>query len=281
MENLGLIFNSCTKAPKALPISNGGIMIKILIVDDEPLACEELNRLVLADKDCQIAGIAANGEEALRLIESREVDAVFLDIDMPGMNGLEVASWLAQWEHPPRVIFATAHNEYAMKAFDLSAIDYVLKPYQPERIQKALIRLKEVLKVRGGEFRDRLIALEDNLIRKGMLRKLAGHRRNSKERIVLDPMEVLYFQVRLSEVFAYQESGELIVRSTLKELLETLDPAQFAQTHKAYLVNVGKVEKVAPLFSGNFEITLKNSKRTKIPLSRRYSGGLKALLGGW
>ena len=129
--------------------------------------------------------------------------------------------------------------------------------------------------------RDRLIALEDTLIRKGMLKKLAGHRRNSKERIVVDPLEVFYFQVRLSEVFAFQESGELIVRSTLKELLENLDPSQFAQTHKAYLVNVGKVEKVAPLFSGNFEITLKDPKRTKIPLSRRYAGSLKALLGGW
>lgn len=98
---------------------------------------------------------------------------------------------------------------------------------------------------------------------------------------MLDPAEVLYFQVRLSEVFAYQESGELIVRSTLKELLDNLDASQFAQTHKAYLVNVGKVEKVAPLFSGNFEITLKDPKRTKIPLSRRYAQGLKTLLGGW
>ena len=255
-------------------------MIRILIADDEPLASEALKRLVLADKECQVVGTAANGEEALRLVESQDPQAIFLDIDMPGLNGLEVASRLAQWEHPPRVVFATAHNEYAMDAFDLSAIDYVLKPYQPERIQKALNRLKDVLKG-GGGFRDRLIALEDTLIRKGMLKKLAGHRRNSKERIVLDPAEVLYFQVRLSEVFAYQESGELIVRSTLKELLENLDASQFAQTHKAYLVNVGKVEKVAPLFSGNFEITLKDPKRTKIPLSRRYAQGLKTLLGGW
>ena len=255
-------------------------MIRILIVDDEPLACEELKRLVLSDKECEVAGIAANGEEALRLVESCKPDAVFLDIDMPGLNGLEVASQLARWEHPPRVVFATAHNEYAMNAFDLSAIDYVLKPYQPERIQKALNRLKEVLKVREG-FRDRLIALEDTLIRKGMLKKLAGHRRNSKERIVLDPLEVLYFQAELSEVFAHQESGELIVKSTLKELLENLDPSQFAQTHKAYIVNIGKVEKVSPLFSGNFEVLLKDPKRTKIPLSRRYAKGLKTLLGGW
>ena len=255
-------------------------MIRIMIADDEPLACEELKRLVLTDQEYQVVGTAANGEEALRLVASSKPDAIFLDIDMPGLNGLEVASRLAQWEHPPRIVFATAHNEYAMAAFDLSAIDYVLKPYQPERIQKALDRLKEVLKSREG-FRDRLIALEDTLIRKGMLKKLAGHRRNSKERIVLDPLEVLYFQAELSEVFAHQESGELIVKSTLKELLENLDPSQFAQTHKAYIVNLGKIEKVSPLFGGNFEILLKDLKRTKIPLSRRYAKNLKALLGAW
>ena len=255
-------------------------MIKILIVDDEPLACEELKRLVLTEKECQVIGIAAHGKEALRLIESLAPNAVFLDIDMPGMNGLEVASKLAQSEHPPRVVFATAHNQYAMDAFDLNAIDYVLKPYKLERIQKALARLREVLKDRGV-FRDRLIALEDTLIRKGMLKKLAGHRRNSKERIVLDPAEVLYFQAQLSEVFAYQESGELIVKSTLKELLENLDPAQFAQTHKAYIVNLGRIEKVSPLFSGNFEILLKDSKRTKIPLSRRYAQHIKQVIGNW
>lgn len=255
-------------------------MIKILIADDEPLALEELKRLISADEDCQVVGTAVNGEDALRGMESHETDAVFLDIDMPGVNGLEVASRLAQWENPPRVVFATAHNEYAMNAFDLSAIDYVLKPYQPERIGKALARLKEVLKSREG-FRDRLIALEDTLIRKGMLKKLAGHRRNSKERIVLDPLEVLFFRAELSEVFAHQESGELIIKSTLKELLENLDATQFAQTHKAYIVNIGKVEKVSPLFSGNFEVLLKDPKRTKIPLSRRYAPSLKAILGGW
>lgn len=255
-------------------------MMRILIVDDEPLAREELKRLVLMDKECRIVGAAANGEEALRLMEAQDVDAVLLDIDMPGMDGLEVASRLAQWDHPPRVVFATAHNEYAMNAFDLNAIDYVLKPYQAERIQKALTRLKEVLKDRGT-FRDRLIALEDTLIRKGMLKKLAGHRRNSKDRVVVDPAEVFYFQARLSEVFASLGSGELIIKSTLKELLENLDPSQFAQTHKAYLVNIGRVEKVVPLFSGNFEILLKDPQHTKIPLSRRYSKGLKTLLGGW
>lgn len=255
-------------------------MIRILIADDELLAREELARLVAADKECELAGSVENGEEALRFLEGHEVDAVLLDIDMPGVNGLEVASRLAQWDRPPRVIFATAFNQYAIEAFDLNAIDYVLKPYRPERIQKALDRLKNALKEQGV-FRDRLIALEDTLIHKGMLRKLAGHRRNSKERIVVDPSEVLYFQAKLSEVFAVLEPGELILRNTLKELLGNLNPSQFAQTHKAYIVNVGKIEKVSPLFSGNFEITLKDPKRTKIPLSRRYAQNLKTLLGGW
>lgn len=254
-------------------------MIKILIVDDEPLARDEMKRLVLMDKECQIVGTASNGEEALRQIESLEPDAVFLDIEMPGMNGLEVASQLSREEYPPRVVFATAFNQYAIDAFTVNAIDYILKPVAQDRVIKALQRIKAVLKTQEV-FREKLIALEDTLIQKGMLKKLVGHRRNSKERIVLDPAEIFYFYAHSAEVFAYLESEEFIVNSTLKELSENLNKSQFAQTHKAYIVNAGKIEKVSPMFSGNYEITLKDAKHTKIPLSRRFAKPIKDLLGG-
>lgn len=255
-------------------------MIRVMLVDDESLAQEELKRLIACDKEFQVVAAASNGKEALEKIEKGSIDVVFLDIEMPGMNGLEVASSLARTENPPRIVFATAFNQYAIDAFTVNAVDYILKPYQPGRVAQTLERIKEVLKTQEI-FRERLIALEDTLIQKGVLKKIVGHARNSKERVVLDPAEIFYFYAHLAEVFAYCAGGEYIVNTTLKELSENLNAAQYAQTHKAYIVNLGKIEKVTPMFSGNFEIVLKDPKHTKIPLSRRYAKSVKSLLGSW
>ncbi|OQA53508.1 MAG: Transcriptional regulatory protein YpdB [Candidatus Omnitrophica bacterium ADurb.Bin292] len=255
-------------------------MIRVLVVDDEALAREELTRLITRDKEFHVVATASNGEEALKEIKQGTFDAVFLDIDMPKMNGLEVASRLVETEMPPRIVFATAFNQYAIDAFKINAIDYILKPYEPDRVQQSLDRIREVLKTQEF-YREKFLALEDTLIRKGMLKKIVGHRRNSKERIVLDPAEILYFHAHLAEVSAYSTAGEFLVRMTLKELVQNLNAAQFAQTHKAYIVNLGQIEKVSPLFSGNFEITLKDPKRTKIPFSRRYASIVKSSLGTW
>lgn len=255
-------------------------MIRVMIVDDERLAREELCRLVAGDKEFEVVAMASHGKEAIQKIEEGPVDLIFLDIEMPEMTGLELASHLAHREVPPRIVFVTAYNQYAIEAFTLNAIDYLLKPYQPDRFKKTLERVKQVLQTKEV-FREKLIALEDTLIQKGVLKKIVGHRRNSKERIVLDLGEIYYFYARLAEVFACSENGEFIVRGTLKELCQNLDPSQYAQTHKAYLVNLGKIEKVSPMFSGNFEITLKDGKRTKIPLSRRYAQRIKSFLVNW
>lgn len=255
-------------------------MIRILVVDDEALAREELSRLIACDKGFQVVATASNGLEALKKIEQDNIDAVFLDIDMPGMNGLEVASRLAESEAPPRIVFATAFNQYAIEAFKINAIDYILKPYEPARVQQSLDRIREVLKTQGV-YREKLLALEDTLIRKGMLKKIIGHRRNSKDRIVLDPGDIFYFYAHSAEVFAYSTAGEFLIKLTLKELTENLNTAQFAQTHKAYIVNLGQIEKVVPMFSGNFEIILKDPQHTKIPLSRRYASSVKSILGTW
>ncbi|MBI4115738.1 MAG: response regulator [Candidatus Omnitrophica bacterium] len=255
-------------------------MIRVMVVDDEPLAQEELVRLISEDKDFQIISQAGNGAEALQQMKKLPVDVVFLDIEMPRLNGLEVTSRLTEWENPPRVVFATAYHQYAIEAFEANAIDYLLKPYEPSRLKKTLERIKELFKTEKPS-RERLISLEDDLIRKGVLKKIVGHKRNAKDRIVLDPTEVYYFFAHLAEVLAYTANGELIVNSTLKELLANLDPAHFAQTHKSYMVNLGQIEKVSPLFSGNFEITLKHPSLPKIPLSRRYAKGIKSRLGSW
>ncbi|HNV85654.1 MAG TPA: LytTR family DNA-binding domain-containing protein [Candidatus Omnitrophota bacterium] len=259
-------------------------MIRVLIADDEPLAREELEKLISANGDFQVVAQASGGKDALGKLEKEDVEVAFLDIEMPGLNGLEVASRLAEWEDPPLVVFATAYEQYAVQAFEANAIDYILKPYDPARIQKTLAKIRErasrTSEATAGS-KEKLVALEDYLIRRGTIKKLVGHRRNSKDRIVIDSAQVFFFYAELAEVLARVLEEDLIVRSTLKDLAEMLDPARFAQTHKAYIVNIDKIAKVAPMFSGNFQIILKDPKQTKIPLSRRYARDLKKLLGNW
>lgn len=251
-----------------------------MIVDDEPLARKELSRLVSKDPEFQITNLVSDGDEAIRSLSREKVDAVFLDIEMPGKTGLEVAGHLAGWEKPPLVIFATAYHQYAIEAFEAHAIDYVLKPFESGRIQKTLERIKKSIQ-QPASVQPNLSALQDQLIQQGILKKLTGHVRNRKDRIVIDPAEVCFFSAEAEAVVAHLDEQDLLVNSSLKDVLARLDPSQFVQTHKGYIVNINKIQKVSPMFSGNFEILMKGPKTPKVPLSRRYAPGLKALLGHW
>jgi len=255
--------------------------IPVLIVDDEPLARDELSRLILEDGSFEVAAQAGSGEEALAKLKADEsIRVVFLDIDMPGPSGLQVASRLSDWPDPPLVVFATAYNQYAVEAFETSAIDYILKPYDPERLKKTFAKIKHSTG-RKGESREKLQALDQHLVQKQIIKKLVGHERNRKDRILIHPEEVYFFHARFTEVTARLKDRDLVVNATLKDLLLCLDAERFAQTHKAYIVNLDKVEKVSPMFSGNFEVSLRGIADVKIPLSRRYSRQVKSLLGNW
>lgn len=255
--------------------------IPVLIADDEPLAREELARLILQDGSFDLIAQAASGEEALsKLKTDSSIRVVFLDIDMPGPNGLQVASRLSDWPEPPLVVFATAYNQYAVEAFETNAVDYILKPYDPERLKKTFAKIKHSMG-RKGEAREKLLALDRDLVQKQIIKKLVGHERNRKDRIVIHPEEVYYFHAKFTEVTARLKDRELVVNATLKELLSCLDAEKFAQTHKSYIVNLDKVEKVSPMFSGNFEVSLRGIPEIKLPLSRRYSRQVKSLLGNW
>ena len=119
--------------------------IRLLLVDDEKAAREELSALLQQHPDFEIVASAPNGQEALTILEAGGIDALFLDIEMPLMTGLELANILGTWPNPPRVVFATAHNQYAVNAFEANAIDYVLKPYQEDRLAKALEKTQKLL----------------------------------------------------------------------------------------------------------------------------------------
>jgi DNA-binding LytR/AlgR family response regulator len=249
-----------------------------MVVDDEALARERMVKLMASDPELEVVAQAADGEEAMRLLQEHPVDVLFLDIDMPGKNGIEVALELADQEMPPRVVFVTAHDEFAVKAFEAHAIDYILKPFDPERLQRSFQKVKEAVRFKRLSGK-KWAAFGDDYAAK--IRKIVGRRPNSKERVLIDPADVFYFFAHLSLVSAYLSDKEWSVSLTLDELERSLDPAQFARSHRAYIVNLSKVEKVVPMFNENYELILKDNARTHVPLARRNAGAFKKKFGNW
>jgi DNA-binding LytR/AlgR family response regulator len=252
-------------------------MIKALIVDDELLIRNELKRFLDAEPDFSVVGEAEDGEEAILAIKDLKPHVVFLDIHIPTLDGLKVAHILSEFQLPPIVVFVTAYDQYAIKAFEAKALDYILKPYDKIRFKSVCDRVRQTLESKS-ETKEKFNSLK-SFFEDKKPSKILGHKRGSKERIFIHPNEMLYFHAELTEVAAHLKNGEeLLVNANLKSLVKMLDPKKFQRTHKAYIVNLDYVEKASPLFSSNFELILKDALKTCIPLSRRYAGVLKKFL---
>ena len=252
-------------------------MISTFIVDDETPARDELKRFLQTEADFKLVGEAKDGSEALQGIQTAHPHVVFLDIHMPELNGLEVASKLSEMEHPPFIVFVTAYDQYAIRAFEVNALDYILKPYDRDRFIKTCEKVREALKDRSA-VKEQLISLRTYL-EEGKPLKITGRKRSSKDKVFIHQGDVLYFHVKLTEVSAHMKNGdELLVNATLKSLMPMLDSNRFQQAHRAYVVNLDQIEKVSPLFGGNYTIFLKGGTAAQIPMSRRYAQKLKKLL---
>jgi DNA-binding LytR/AlgR family response regulator len=252
-------------------------MIKTLVVDDEMPARNELKRFLKGEPDFAVLGEASDGETALAEVMRLKPQVVFLDIHMPKRTGLEVAASLAETDLPPVVVFVTAYDEHALEAFEVNAIDYVLKPFDRERFKKTCMKIRRALSDQK-EAKKRLTDLSQYLVQK-KFPSLVGHKRQSKDRVFIHPRDVYYFHAKLTEVTALmRDHSELIVNATLKTLVEMLESAHFQQSHRAYIVNLNEVARVTPVINGNFEMTLKDSAQTRLPLSRRYAKKLRKLI---
>ncbi|PIQ87216.1 MAG: hypothetical protein COV74_01460 [Candidatus Omnitrophica bacterium CG11_big_fil_rev_8_21_14_0_20_45_26] len=246
-------------------------MPTVLLVDDEPLAREGLKRLLGACHDVRVVGEAADGKEAMEKVRDLHPQIVFLDIRMPKMSGLEVAAEVSKLETPPVIVFATAYDDYAVKAFELSAVDYILKPYEKERILKAMDRAKALLG-QTEVLKDQFQVLNRAVSKGSYLDRICGYQADNKDRSFFDVMSVVYFHAELADVYAHLKEGKTyLVKSTLKELITKLNPKKFFQVHKAHIVNTEFVEKISPASSGNFVIHLKHSDQKTVPLSRRFA----------
>jgi DNA-binding LytR/AlgR family response regulator len=257
---------------------------RALIAEDEPLLAAQLEaQLSELWPELRIAALAANGIEALRLIRERAPDVVFLDIRMPGLTGIEVAAEIAdtlsEGEHVPQIVFVTAYDEYALKAFDYAAVDYLLKPVARERlaatVERLKLRLTETARAPAAEL-GRLVAQLQALLpaaapRGAQAPTLRHIRAGSGNTVRMIPLEeVCYFQSTDKYVNVVTAGGEALVRISLKELLEQLPADKFRQVHRSIIVNLDAVAAAVRDEGGRLHLRLRERKET-LPVSRVFA----------
>ena len=249
--------------------------LRAFLIDDEPLALRRLARLLESTARVEIVGRATDPAIGLVQMESQTVDVLFLDIHMPGLSGFDVVKRLPPG---PMVVFTTAYDHYAVQAFEANAADYLLKPIEPERIERTLDRLE---RRRGTPPRDELRAVLETLARslprRSFLERLAAR---IGERIhLLDVGDVTHVVARDRGVYAVSAGKEHLLDGTLAELERRLDPARFVRIHRGALVNLAWVADVHAHFGGRLMIRLKDPARTELEVARDRVRALKERLG--
>ena len=253
----------------------------ILIAEDETPARKELRYILETLAPEATFFEATNGEQTLNLIEQEPIEVVFLDINMPGLDGLAVAATIMEGPDPPLIAFATAYDEHALKAFELAALDYVVKPFDERRLVQTVERIRQSLAERATltQRRAAMRAYLQQVAPGGGLTKLWGEREN-EHRVLVDYRDILWVMAEAKKVYMQTKAGDrLLVRHTLKELEPRLGPHNFLRVHKSYLVNLDYVAEVMPWFSGTYIIRMADEAGTQIPMSRRYAAHLKKTTG--
>jgi DNA-binding LytR/AlgR family response regulator len=253
---------------------------RALIAEDEPLLAMSLQAaLAEAWPELQIVAVAANGPAALEAAEREQPDVAFLDIRMPGATGLEVAEELIErlGDKVPAIVFVTAYDEYALKAFDAAAIDYVLKPIDAPRIARAVERLKRRLAERGGELERLLGQLRAVATPAANAPKLRTLRAGAGATVRMIPLdEVLYFQSADKYTTVVTQDGEALLRTPLRELLPQLPEESFRQVHRGTIVNLDAVSHATRDEQGRVTLRLKGREET-LAVSRLFADLFKPM----
>ena len=252
----------------------------VLLVDDEPLARKRLRQFLLEYEDCEIVGECGDGAEAVNRIRELQPDLIFLDVQMPEVTGLDVLSSLAA-EERPLTVFTTAHDEYAVQAFEVHAVDYLLKPFDRERLRAAYERAREVLASRNArEDRDKLSALLEDTGRvngNGSAASDMLHDRilvkTGTRVLFVNPSDIEWVEAAGNYVKLHVGNDEYIVRESIGRLESMLAPRQFARVHRSTIVNLNRVRELRPWFSGEMIIVMQNGRELK--LSRTYRRDLE------
>jgi two-component system LytT family response regulator len=245
--------------------------LRILIVDDETPARERLKRLLADIEGVELIGEAEDGPQAVNLIEQEQPDLVLLDIQMPGLDGFGVIEALTE---PPPIVFVTAYDEYAIRAFEVNALDYLLKPFSKERLEKAIRRAQEA-QAEGRDFASRLAPLLESLASQGhYLTRLAVRDRDHLR--VLDADEVDWIGVENEQTVVHAGGSAYPIQRTLTELEARLDPACFFRAHRSVLVNLDRVKEIIPWFKGSHKLRLTTGE--EVELSRAQARVLRKML---
>ena len=244
--------------------------MRVLIADDEPLACERLRTLLSAERDVTIAGECHDGRSAVAAILELAPDLVFLDVQMPEMDGFAVMESLAA---PPAVIFVTAFDQFAIRAFEVCALDYLLKPFDRDRFSKALARGRLECERRATSDLDTRLQT--------LLTELRGRKQYLERLVIRSGGRVLF--LRVDEVDWVESAGnyvrlhagaeEYLYRETMSRMEGALDPARFARIHRSSIVNVERVKELHALFRGDYTVVLRDGRQ--LTLSKAYRDRLK------
>ncbi len=261
-----------------------------LIIDDEPLARQELQFLLEDSGDVHILAQGSNGIEAVELIRSHSPDVVFLDVQMPGLDGFAVLKKLLDRKVKlPQVVFATAYDRYAVRAFEVNAVDYLLKPFEKSRvrrtIEKAKARLAAAVDLSASGPEGGTEAKLDALLR--LMGEQAQGRPAQTGKVVVRSQSRLMLVDQKEICFASIEGGAISVVGsaveglsncrTLEELMDQLDPEAFWRAHRSFVVNIQHIREVVPWFKSSYQLRMDDPKKTEIPVSRSQTKRLREL----
>lgn len=251
--------------------------LSAVIVDDEQLARDELAFLLKSVGEVDVVAQGKNGVEAVNLIKEHAPDLVFLDVQMPGLDGFAVIKKLMDKKVPvPQVVFATAYDQYAVKAFEVNAVDYLLKPFDKLRVANSIRKARERVQTSSGST-ERL----ENLIRSlenkpqqpaKVLIKAAGRM------FLVDQKDICFATIEdgVITVVTSQMEGQSNCR-TLEELLDSLDQNLFWRAHRSYLVNINRIREVVPWFKSSYQLRMDDKKQSEVPVSRAQTKRLREL----
>jgi two-component system, LytTR family, response regulator len=255
--------------------------LRVMVVDDEQLARDELRYQLGQLGDIDVVLQAGNGLEAVAALDKHELDLIFLDIQMPGLTGFEVARRLLERDDAPLVVFVTAYDQHAIEAFEVNAVDYLLKPVEATRLEQAIQRVRKRL----SSDKPSPVVLNEQLQR---IVKMMSGRHDRREQVA----------VKVGERFLLVQADEIIYASladesinivtgqvtgtsnyrTLDDLQARLDPEVFWRVHRSHLVNINKIKEIVPWFSRNYILRMKDAKGTEIPVSRSQTKRLREYL---
>jgi len=256
--------------------------LSAVIVDDEQLARDELAYLVKNADDINVVAQGKNGLEAVQLIKEHNPDLVFLDVQMPGLDGFGVIKKLLDRKIPlPKIVFATAYDQYAVKAFEVNAVDYLLKPFDKKRVAQSIQRARAQQQADGLP-----VEKIDALMR------MIESRKQPSPKLLLKAIGRMFLVDQRDICYAWIEDGVITVVTggvnsmegqsncrTLEELLASLDANLFWRAHRSYLVNINRIREVVPWFKSSYQLRMDDRKQTEIPVSRAQTKRLRELFG--